>query len=334
MSIKFQFGLKWLLLATTLIAIMVGIGKHYYDLCVTAERRARELAELEELGVGFDHRDGGVVGLHFPHYVPQPRHFQMATEFGELEKFSAATGGSFSDADAAKLLAHPKLKELRIPGHPGVTDQSLKTIGKLKNLEQLELTMTGISDQGLADLARLPKLLLLQLTGTAVTSQGMKHLRPLQSLQMLSIDHTTIDDDALEAIAELRGLGFIGLGNTQVRGHGLAALAKLPKLQGLDLSGCSLEDGSGLAKLKQLSSLTIFNSRIPPGLLSHLQAMDNLRDVNLHGSAVDEEQLVELGNASQLKILILGKTRASEAAMRELRAKLPNARIEGEPRDL
>ncbi|MBC7852148.1 MAG: hypothetical protein IAF94_01830 [Pirellulaceae bacterium] len=316
-----------------MIAIMVGIGKQYYDRRVTLERRARELVELEELGVLFDHRDGVVVGLHFPHNVPKPRHFQMATEFGEIEKLSAATGGSFSDSDATKLLANPKLKELRIPGHPGVTDQSLKTIGKLNSLELLELTKTSISDQGLVELAHLSKLRLLQLTGTAITSQGMEHLRPLQSLQMLSIDHTNVDDSGLATIAELRGLGFISLSNTKVRGGGLAALAKLPKLQGLDLSGCSLVDGSGLAELKQISSLTLFDSRIPPGLLSHLQAMDNLRDVNLHGSAVDEEQLVELGNASLLKILILGKTRASEVAMRELRAKLPHARIEGEPRD-
>ena len=61
--------------------------------------------------------------------------------------------------------------------------------------------------------------------------------------------------------------------------------------------------------------------------------MDSLRDLNLHGSAVDENQLGELAAAKQLKILILGKTKASETAIREFRAKLPHARIEGESRD-
>jgi hypothetical protein len=42
---------------------------------------------------------------------------------------------------------------------------------------------------------------------------------------------------------------------------------------------------------------------------------------------------VELANAKQLKNLILGKTKASAAALSEFRTKLPNARIDGEPRD-
>lgn len=305
----------------------------------SSERRPGAIAELEEIGVQVEDRDGVIVGLHFwrhnhtkhdfPEHVPKPRHFQLIAEFAALESLEVCNSG-FGDSDCGIFLSHPKLKQLHVANNPGITDKALKTIAKVDSLEQLGLTGTGITDQGLVELARLPNLRILQLTNTAVSSRGMANLRPLQSLQMLSCDHTNIDDSGVSAIAELRGLVFIGLGHTQVRGRSLAMLAKLPKLQMLDLSGCSLEDASGLEELKQITHLQIGYSRIPPGFLSHLHAMDNLRELDLGGSTIADAQLLELATAKQLTHVTLNEAIVSKAAVQELRGKL-NIQLRGEP---
>ena len=74
------------------------------------------------------------------------------------------------------------------------------------------------------------------------------------------------------------------------------------------------------------------DSRIAPGILSHLHEMDSLRTLNLHGSAINDEHLLELASAKQLTTLVLGKTNVSEAALRDLKGRLPNTEVRGEAR--
>jgi len=198
----------------------------------------------------------------------------------------------------------------------------------------LDLGGTGIADHGLRDVALLRKLKMLSLTGTAVTSSGLGQLRPLQSLSFLSLNYTNDDDSGLEAIGELRNLEILSLCGVRFRGHGLGALAKLPKLRMLYLGGSSLQDGSGLAELKQITHLRITNAHISPGVLSHIRRMSSLRNLDLEGSGINEDQLVELASAMQLTSLNLGKTAASADALRQLDSyELRNTRIIAEARD-
>jgi hypothetical protein len=344
--IKFQFGLKWFLLATALVAVLAGtVGKRLYDQWqnnVVLERRARAVAELEEFGVRAHEayhrdgkRDGVIVHLQFPYKVCKPRHFELLAEFGDLETLEMWYTG-FSDADVPTLAAHPKLKTLSLPFNPAFTDQGLKSVAELVSLERLELAATGVTNEGLREIARLPKLQFLGLERSAVTSPGLVHLRPLQSLRFLGLTFTDVDDSGLEAIAELRGLETICLSNTKVRGTSLGVLARMPKLTSLQLRGCPLHDGSGLAQLKRLKHLLLTDCQIPPGLLTNVWEMNKLESLNLRGSAITDDHLAELYLATQLSILLLGKTETlggtnfrqslSEEALRRLRAELPHTR--------
>jgi hypothetical protein len=310
--------LKWFLLATTLIAVLIGtVGQqayHQWKENAVLEHRAQVLRKLEIFGVRaskIKYRDenphGDIVRLQFPVRVCQPKHFQWAADIGRLECIEL-NGTGFCDADAPTLLANPALKTLGLGGNAGVSDVTLGTLAQLESLERLDLGGTGISSQGLAS------------------------LRPLRSLQFLSLRDTNIDDSGLQPIAALQKLDVIVLNNTRVRGAGFASLAKLPNLDYVMLSGCPLDDGAALAKLKQVSHLFILDSRIAPGILAHVGEMDNLRLLSLQGSGIGDAHLLELASAKQLTSLLLGKTKASEAALQELRERLPNSQIQGEPR--
>lgn len=350
MRIKFQISLKWFLLATTAAAVLVGmLGKPLYEWWHTdfaLQRRTRAIAELEEFGVKLERRDQNIFKVSFPDGQIPARYFQLADEIEEFEELRLDRTG-FADADAPTLLAHPKLHELRLSFNPGVTDKALKYVAQIKSLQTLEICQTAITDEGLKELARLPRLQSLNLSSTKVTSRGLAHLRPLQSLLSLSIVNTCIDDSGVEEIGNLRNLRIVSLSRTQVHGSGLGHLAKLPNLIMLDLHGCSLQDGSGLAELKQVKSLRIWDAEISWGVLSHIHKMDNLRELELPGSTINDAHLAELANATQLTGLELGShgysyshqrtndlnSKISAAALKELREKLPNTRISGEPRD-
>ncbi len=334
MRIKLQFGLRWFLLTTTLIAVLIGtVGKRLYLQQIenaALRRRATAVVELEKFEVRVHTREEAIVRLQFPMQVCKPRHFQLAAEIRDLEWLDLDFTG-FTDADASTLEFHPNLKRLGVSANPGLTDEGLKSIAKLTSLEHLDLSGTGVSDQGLRVVAGLPKLQTLVLDRTTINSDSLIYLQPLQSLRILHLWSTSVDDAGLEAIGEIRSLESIVLNDTQVRGPGLAALATLPKLRLLNLGACPLEDGSGLAKLKQVSNLGITEGQISPGVLSHVGEMDNLRFLILNGSAVGDEHLLELASATQLTLLALGKTNASEASLRELKVRLPKTEIRGEP---
>lgn len=347
MRIRFQFGLKGFLLATTLVAVLIGtVGKRLFNQWqknAVLESRVRAIRELEEIGVRpskkyyrDENRYGEIARLQFPTQVCKPRHFELAAEIGDLDWLDLDYT-NFRDSDSPTLAAHPNLKRLALAGNLGAADATLKTVAKLQSLEFLELGGTGVTDEGLPEIARLPNLQHLGLSRTAVTSPGLGHLRPLQSLRFLGLTFTNVDDSGLKVIAELRGLETICLCNTKVRGTGLADLAKLPKLHTLLLRGCPLQDGSGLAQLKRVTHLDLTDCQIPTGLLSHVWEMNKLESLNLRGSAITDDHLAELYLATQLSSMLLGRNdtpgapkyrqNLSEDALRRLRAELPYTRI-------
>src|SRR5687768_7165969 len=175
MRIKFQFGLKWFLLATTLVAVLAGTaGKRVYDWSQTdfaLERRTRAIQGLEEFGAYLERRDEAIVMVSFPYKQVKPRYFQMAAEIEEVEDLRLSMTG-FRDADAPTVAGEPMLRELCLSGNPGVTDKRLRTIARVNSLQMLEIGRTNITDEGLKDVARLPKLRELYVSSTPVTSRG------------------------------------------------------------------------------------------------------------------------------------------------------------------
>jgi hypothetical protein len=77
----------------------------------------------------------------------------------------------------------------------GISDDGLKHLSGLTNLEWLEIDRTRISDDGLKHLSGLTNLVWLALDGTDITDDGLKHLSSLTNLQRLSLCGTQVTDD-------------------------------------------------------------------------------------------------------------------------------------------
>ncbi|HEX5667622.1 MAG TPA: c-type cytochrome domain-containing protein, partial [Chitinophagaceae bacterium] len=75
----------------------------------------------------------------------------------------------------------------------GLTDQDLKTLGKLPHLYKLNLNRNKVSDQGVVSLGSLTKLEYLNLYGTEISDTSLPVLMALPELRKLYVWETKVD---------------------------------------------------------------------------------------------------------------------------------------------
>jgi Leucine-rich repeat (LRR) protein len=164
--------------------------------------------------------------------------------------------GELTEADLEKVLV--------LKWDSKITDEGLKDVAKLKNLESLILRTTEITDEGLKEVAKLEKLEELSLYTTQITDAGLKEVTKLQNLKTLGLGKTKITDEGLKELAKLKNLEELGLSATQITDVGLKEVAKLQNLEELFLNDTKITD-EGLkevAKLQKLETLWLFDTQV------------------------------------------------------------------------
>ena len=87
-----------------------------------------------------------------------------------------------------------------------IDDDGLASVGRLKNLQTLELTSNKrIADKGLSRLSSLAKLWELWLSGTTLSDAGLKFLKPFVCLEVLCLG-STITRKGLSILAASHGV--------------------------------------------------------------------------------------------------------------------------------
>ena len=72
------------------------------------------------------------------------------------------------------------------------TEADFQKWGKLRRLQELDLSHSQITDAGLANFRRLKNLKVLNLSHTMISDEGLVHLRGMASLQELDLYHTQV----------------------------------------------------------------------------------------------------------------------------------------------
>jgi hypothetical protein len=135
-----------------------------------------------------------------------------------------------------------------------VSDDGLKYLEELTDVQDLSLNNTNVTDAGLSNLKGLTQLQRLYLGDTRVSDAGLINVKGLNQLQVLYVLKTKITDAGLINLKELKQLQELDLRYNNVTGVGLVNLKALPNLQKLELGGTTIED-AGLINLKELFSL-------------------------------------------------------------------------------
>lgn len=92
----------------------------------------------------------------------------------------------------------PYFEQLR--QQSGITDASLQSLHRLKQLESLHLELSRISDNGLVHLKGLTELETLGLAQTRIGDAGLVHLTGLAQLRQLNLSSTRVTDQGVEQL--------------------------------------------------------------------------------------------------------------------------------------
>ena len=271
-----------------------------------------------------------------------------------LESLSVA-GTNVTDAGLAALVKTHTLRHLwigsaihvyegRNPGDPQITNEGLKSVGQLVNLESLALCVPRITGAGMAHLDGLKHLKFLCLTrsevgddgmrsvgghttlqrldlGRHVTRKGLDELVRLTSLDELKINRYLKDDDLIP-IGQMTNLGSLRSGPAlYVTDEGLRHIKTLTRLRSLDLTEARKVTDEGMAYVAQMTGLEtlVLNQRIGDAGIAHLSTLTNLKDLDLTGSKISDSGLRKLTSLPQLRSLSLMDTRVTAAGVAQLR---------------
>jgi Leucine-rich repeat (LRR) protein len=165
--------------------------------------------------------------------------------------FALSLGDWVTDAELRGLARFTQLRRLNLWGAAKITNAGVKEVGRIRELEKLDLSHTKITDTGLNHLAALTQMRSLDLRGTEITDTGLRELSRLKRLEALELGSTNITDAGLKELAGLKQLQSLSLHDTKITGAGFKELAGLRQFRRLNLGGSKVTN----AGLKELGGL-------------------------------------------------------------------------------
>ena len=159
-----------------------------------------------------------------------------------------------------------RVRGVELLGASQFSDEQMEALGKLKELEDLDLTEAGITDAGMGHLKRLTNLKYLDLKGTNVTDAGLENLRILTKLERVNLSGTLVTDAGMGVLRDLPALVNLELRDTKVTDAGMAVLGEMKSLEYIDFSGASITDKAYLCFLPSVSIMSEKDSEYMPGM--------------------------------------------------------------------
>ena len=156
-----------------------------------------------------------------------------------------------------------------------LTDDNMKPLGGLYQLQKLYIQGTQITDAGLVHLKNLKRLRVLWLENPKITDVGLEHIKGLKQLRELNLDGTAISDEGLMQLTGLKNLQCLRLCSTKITDAGLEQLKEM----------------------KQLNELVLFHTQITDAGLEYLRGLDQLHDLTLGETRVTDAGIKKLEEA-------------------------------------
>lgn len=222
--------------------------------------------------------------------------------------------GSSTDDSFLRELESIPLRELYL-FETGVSRQGLMRLSHFTELRVLSLIGATIDDEVLGAIARLRSLESLDLSVTGLTNEGLRRLAPLNHLRILHVGSTQVTNLAgLEAFPRLQILGLRLLHNLEA--GSLEALRHTPRLQRLDVTNAAVnnEDTMHIARLIELVELNMNGTYIDDQGVVQLCAAPSIRDLDLSRTAITNTAVEYLKRLAHLRNLALMSTEIDDDA--------------------
>lgn len=228
---------------------------------------------------------GDYRGDRLPILAPRPdaevKRIGSRLRWYEVERVSLI-GSKASERTISLVASLPRVKGLYLY-QAKLSLDCWRKVGKLRNIEVLDLCFSNITNESLRSLAGLTNIRELDVSRTMVGDSGLRVIMQFQSVKILRLEGTRISNEGLAVLRGMRGLEVLDLANNpQIDDRAVQSLMGLVALKRLYLSGTRLTE-TGIRKLFTLPGLleVYVNSSntSPPKAMARLRSqMSNLLD--------------------------------------------------------
>ena len=145
------------------------------------------------------------------------------------------------DADLKRLIGLGRLRVLMLD-NGRVTNDGMKSLRNLENLEHLKLRDSCIGDEGVEHLMALKNLRVINLPQATFSDESLVNLAELTKLELLRFGSPNVTDDGMESLIDYPSLRFLHVVSAPITDRTLATIEKLPNLESLYLDDCRVTD--------------------------------------------------------------------------------------------
>jgi hypothetical protein len=235
-------------------------------------------------------------------------------------------------AGLAELTNAGELATLSLRG-PEVTDETVRGLADLTQLQDVSLVVTSVTTDGLAPLRKLHNLKALEIYECpAIDDQLFTHLEPhKQQLEMLGLYQSSLTDAGMVHIGEMRQLRWLALYDAQISDAGLAQLSELKELEELSLPRSKITDAGlhHIARLPKLKWLSLPGSSISKQGLEELARLPKLEMLSLWDIPLTDDDIMPLKSFPSLKEVNVGP-RVTKASSQKLQQQMPRCSFRGD----
>ena len=234
-----------------------------------------------------------------------------------------ATASVLSERGLRALGRLTNLEALDLSHSTFADQEAFRHLASLENLDTLDLEESNFNEVGMRSLPRLPKLTSIDLNNSKVTGDGFENFATrFPSIDSLVLYTSPVTDQALPHIGKARTLAFLDLDGTKITDEGMRHLSKLTQLTTLDIQRTGLGDDAlqHLVGMKGLGELRLNATQVKGPGLAHLAKLPSLSDVGLEGAPLEAVAVKHLMALKNLNSLDLEETPLKPLHVQQLRA--------------
>ncbi|WP_182865295.1 hypothetical protein [Stieleria mannarensis] len=213
-----------------------------------------------------------------------------------------------------------------------LTDATLKTLAKEKDVHTVYMTRIGSNDQQVRMIATLP-IKGLVIDSDAITDQGLAALKEHPHLELLTVTSSGLTDGCKNALLAIPKLSKLWIQKAKLTDAGVGALVRgfsdKQQLTSLTLGNCPQISNNAFDGIKTLTSLNYLalrdNPRLDSAVFQHVRGMEELVEIRLEGNTVQAEDVKHLGTVP-LERLHLSNAMIADDAMEALAESSPQIR--------
>jgi Leucine-rich repeat (LRR) protein len=252
------------------------------------------------------------------------------TALTQLDLASVEINGSGLEG----LASLSELRELSLSSVKMGSSAGWEHLGKLPQIEKLNVAFGNITDSGVPTLVSMDGLKELTINSTALTDDGLTQLAKKENLEVLRMEATAqINGRGLKAFVkgkQASGLRCLYASGTTLSREGLGYVKKIESLEVFENNATQMTDQM-LAELKgatNLKTLSVNHNLLTTAAGQTIRTMKNLEHLDIsQNNGVNTQILTALMSLTDLRTLNVSKTNCSRVAVEEFRRQRKKCKV-------